>query len=256
MPERPFPPVFATNRPEAEESVAAEINRLLEGLRNRLKEPPTVAIATAYLNPQGFAQLADELERVPRVRLLIGAEPQQPEERYFARRPTDAELLAKALADHEAGLLDERDLAGFTVARDSAERRLVAWLEGTAQDGSSIVQVRRYRNGFLHGKAYIVESDLGGVLAGSSNLTYAGLMKNRELNLGYPTGEYVRLVRDWFEELWEESEPFDLTQIYRERFIEHSPWIVFLRILVALYGFPWGRPCRGAPGPPPDRLSA
>ena len=235
---RPFPPVFATNRPATGETVADEINWLLAGLRARLRDAPSVAIATAYLNPQGFVLLADELQQVPQVRLLIGAEPQQPEERLLARRPSDADLLAKALADHEAGLVAERDLAGFTLARDAAERRLVSWLEATAEGGAPRVEVRRYRNGFLHGKAYIVESDLGGVLAGSSNLTYAGLMKNRELNLGYPTGEHLRLVRDWYEELWAESEPFDLAALYRERFLLHDPWVVFLRILVALYGFP------------------
>ena len=184
------------------------------------------------------------LSRSSRKSVTLHADPQMPSS--WPRR----------LADHEAGLLDERDLAGFTVARDSAERRLVAWLEGTAQDGSSIVQVRRYRNGFLHGKAYIVESDLGGVLAGSSNLTYAGLMKNRELNLGYPTGEYVRLVRDWFEELWEESEPFDLTAdlsraVHRALALDRLPAHSCGPLWVSR-----GRPCRGAPGPPPDRLSA
>ena len=53
--------------PIAGESVAEEINRLLRGLREQLAVPPTIAIATAYLNAQGFDLLADELERAPRV---------------------------------------------------------------------------------------------------------------------------------------------------------------------------------------------
>jgi hypothetical protein len=167
MTNRPFPPVFATNRPDQRESVAGEINRLLRGLREHLAVPPTIAIATAYLNAQGFELLADELELAPRVRLMIGAEPQQPEERLLARRPTDDELLQKAIADHEAGLRDERDLAGFTVARDAAERRIVAWLRMIDASGTPRVEVRRYTKGFLHGKAYIPENDLAGLLAGS-----------------------------------------------------------------------------------------
>ena len=237
--DRPFPPVFATNRIERGESVADEINRLLRGLREQLANPPTIAIATAYLNAQGFELLAGELEQAPRVRLMIGAEPQQPEERQFARKPTDSELLAKAIADHEAGLRDERDLAGFTVERDTAERRLVAWLaHDRRRRGTPRVEVRRYTKGFLHGKAYIPESDLAGVLAGSSNLTFAGLKLNLELNLGYETGTHKRLIRDWFEELWAEAEPYDLTALYEERFRLHDPWIVFLRMLVTLYGYP------------------
>jgi hypothetical protein len=238
MIERPFPPVFATNRPEQGESVADEINRLLRGLREQLAVPPAIAIATAYLNAQGFVLLADELERAPRVRLLIGAEPQQPEERLFARRPTDDELLAKAIDDHEFGLRDERDLAGFTIQRDTAERRLVNWLRILDETRQPRVEVRRFTKAFLHGKAYIPENDLAGVLAGSSNLTYAGLMRNRELNLGYETGTHKRLVREWFEELWAEAEPYDLAAMYEERFRLHDPWIVFLRMLVTMYGYP------------------
>lgn len=233
-----FPPVFATNRIDQGESVASEINRLLRGLRERLVQPPTIAIATAYLNAQGFELLAEELEKAPGVRLLIGAEPQQPEERQFARKPTDEELLRKAIADHEAGLRDERDLAGFSIQRDVAERRLVAWLEVQRADGAAKVEVRRYTKGFLHGKAYIPESDLAGLLAGSSNLTFAGLMLNKELNLGYETGGHKRLVRDWFEELWEDSDPYDLAALYAERFRLHDPWTIFLRMLVGLYGYP------------------
>jgi hypothetical protein len=238
MTDLPFPPVFATNRIEAGESVADEINRLLRGLREQLANPPTIAIATAYINAQGFDLLSEELGRAPRVRLLIGAEPQQPEERLFSRRPTDEELLTKAVDDHERGLHEERDLAGFSVQRDESERRLVAWLRMLDETGTPRVEVRRYTKGFLHGKAYIPESDLAGVLAGSSNLTYAGLRLNKELNLGYETGTHKKLVREWFEELWEEAERYDLAAMYEERFRLHDPWIVFLRMLVTLYGYP------------------
>lgn len=239
MPDSHFPPVFATNRPSQGQNVADEVNRLLAGLRQQLREPPSIAIATAYLNPQGFVLLADELEQAPRVRLLIGAEPKQPEERRFVRRPSHTDLLASAIAAHEAGLAEERDLAGFTVQRDAAEKRLLAWLKSTGSDGGPKVEVRRYLKGFLHGKAYIPEADLAGVLAGSSNLTYAGLRLNRELNLGYETGHHKGLIREWFEELWDESEPYgeQLIALYEERFKLHDPWIIFLRMLVSLYGY-------------------
>ena len=71
------------------------------------------------------------------------------------------------------------------------------------------------------------------VLAGSSNLTLAGLSWNRELNLGYPSGQHTGLVVDWFNELWDDSELFDLAGLYEERWRAHSPWVVFLRMLHA-----------------------
>ena len=238
MSEKPFPPVFATNRPEKDESVADEVNRLLRGLREQLKVAPSVAIATAYLNAQGFELLADELEKAPKVRLLLGAEVQQPEARAIGRHPDDRKTLAKALEDHENGLKVERDLAGFTVERDRAEERLVTWLSPPGDGGVPKVEVRRFTKGFLHGKAYIPEGDITGILAGSSNMTFAGLRLNRELNLGYEGPTHKHLVRDWFEELWAASEPYDLAAIYKERFQKHTPWQIFLRMLVEMYGNP------------------
>ena len=73
------------------------------------------------------------------------------------------------------------------------------------------------------------------MLAGSSNITLAGLTWNRELNLGYPSGQYTQLVIDWFDELWAESEAFDLAGLYEQR-MPHEPWVVFLRMLHELYG--------------------
>jgi hypothetical protein len=232
---RPFPPVFATNHPERGETVAHEINRLLRGLRDSLAAPADLAMATAYINPQGFGLIADEVEMVPRVRLLLGAEPDEPFRRRV-ERGEDVSFDAIAAAHHE-GLQTERDLLGFTLEADAAARRLVAWLRSRENQTEARVEVRRHTKGFLHGKAFIAEhGKLPAVLAGSSNLTLAGLSLNRELNLGYPSGQYTELVIDWFDELWDDSEPFDLAALYEERWQPHSPWIVFLRMLLEMYG--------------------
>ena len=70
-----FRPTFATNRPSTGETVADALNALLHGMRTNLAVTPPVAIATAFFNPGGFRLLADELEQVGPVRLLLGAEP-------------------------------------------------------------------------------------------------------------------------------------------------------------------------------------
>jgi hypothetical protein len=232
---KPFPPVFATNRPDSGETVADEVNRMLRGLREELATPPDLALATAYLNPQGFGLIAEEVEQAPHVRLLLGADPEEP---YRSRieRGTDPSF-EQAAAHHLEGLRSERDLLGFTVEADAAARRLVAWLRAREAETTPRVEVRRFTKGFLHGKAYIAEhTKMPAVLAGSSNLTFAGLSRNRELNLGYPTGQYTDLVIGWFDELWNESEPFDLAGEYEARWQAHAPWVVFLRMLHELYG--------------------
>jgi ERCC4-related helicase len=223
-----FPPVFATNRPGSADTVATEVNRLLNGVRTKYAKPAELAIATAYLNPQGFNLIADEVEQAPVVRLLLGAEPDEAFVRRAASTPIDV---------FDRGLKHERDMVGFTLEADHQARRLVAWLRHAAETGTPIVEVRRFTKSFLHGKAFIaVHPDMPAVLAGSSNLTYAGLMLNRELNLGYPSGQHTHLVVEWFEELWDEAEQFDLAGFYEERWLPHSPWTVFLRMLHELYG--------------------
>ena len=228
-----FPPVFATNRPESGETVAREVNRLLRGLREELKTPPDLAIATAYLNPDGFALVADEVEAAPVVRLLLGADPHPA--RASGRVPMPV------ITSIDEALKADRDRVGFTLEEDAAARRLVSWLRHAAATGEPQVEVRRFTKGFLHGKAFIaIHPTSSAVLAGSSNFTYAGLSVNRELNLGYPSGEYTGLVIDWFNEIWDESEVFDLAAFYEARWLPHPPWVVFLRMLHEMYSWDEG----------------
>jgi hypothetical protein len=70
-------PQFATNRHDWAMTVAGEVNKLFRVPRQKFAQTPPIAIATAYINPAGFALLADELEASPRVRMLIGAEPEE-----------------------------------------------------------------------------------------------------------------------------------------------------------------------------------
>ena len=179
-------PMFASNRPEKGETVASEINKLFGIMRKKLRETPNIAIATAFLNPAGFDLIADELEKAPRVRLLLGAEPEQ--EVIIAISDSDADRnnrLTAAMKKHSEWIKSERDLLGFTREATVQSQRLVNWLKQLDKNSISRVEVRRFTKGFLHGKAFISEdSSLPAVLAGSSNFTRAGLTLNAELNLG------------------------------------------------------------------------
>lgn len=217
-------PAFATNNPTM--TVAAEINKMYRIIRSKLAVTPAAAIATAYINPAGFALLADELEQVPRVRLLLGAEPQEDIVRAIAGEDEGVvERIAAAVAEHDAWMKAERDTMGFERLASRNAQHMVEWLRSENEHVGPRVEVRRYTEGFLHGKAYISDdSMLAAVLAGSSNMTLAGLSRNAELNLGYPAGDpnYVRNVRDWFEDLWDASEPYDLAGYYEQQWAPHS----------------------------------
>lgn len=226
-------PEFATNRDG--ERVSDALVSHLSYLRTTWAKPVEVAIATAYFNPDGFGLIAAELEQVGEVRLLLGA---QPEPREVRIRPlsqgspmrAEQQAVRQALTDHVGGIAQDRDLLGFTVEADRNARRLVQWLR------SGRVDVRRYEKGFLHGKAFLVATDDEGVIAGSSNFTYAGLATNLELNLGHYQPHVVAQVREWLDGLWAESDPFDLAAIYEDRYLPHSPYLIYLRMLYERYG--------------------
>jgi len=230
----PIRPEFLTNRNG--QTVAQAIAAHLEHLLWSRRQPFELAIATAYFNPGGFALLAEMLEHVGGVRLVLGAEPHGAERTLrqldAAAGPADVARarLRGALEGHVRSLAEDRDLLGFTVAEDAAAQRLVRWLR------SDRVQVRRYEEGFLHGKTFLITTDSEGAIVGSSNLTYAGLAVNNELNLGQYQPHVVEQVRQWFEEVWEHSTPFDLAGLYEARYLPHSPYLIYLRMLWERYG--------------------
>jgi hypothetical protein len=227
-------PEFATNQPEGAQTVADAVAEMIacEAHRPEL----SLAIASAFFNPGGWQLLAKQLRRVGNVRLLLGAEPQRHTDPVVlrpgsvpARRAAEV-ALAEALSDQSAALATDRDLTAFTESTRATTADLIGWLR------SGTVEVRRYTREFLHGKAYLIDNPALGVIAGSSNFTYAGLAKNRELNLGQYSQTTIDAVRHWFDELWREAESFDLASFYEQQIVPHEPWLVFLRMLWEAYG--------------------
>ena len=218
-------------------------NTVAEALNSFIGEPTTnrvggarVDIATAYFNVGGYALLADALDKATCTRLLLGAEPTPPEQRprplgKESHLPTRAarDRIRNAVAEHETHLLSDRNLLGFDREVDARTQRLIDWLQ------SDKVEVRRLESRFLHGKAFLISDGDHGVVAGSSNLTAAGLTTNAELNLGAYQPHTVEQVRQWYDELWDEANEYDLASLFEARFEPHAPYLIFLRMLWERY---------------------
>ena len=239
-------PTFIDNRDG--NTLARALAHLLDiGAGNAGADPSgcvtEVRIATAFFSPTGFAHIADHLASVPRVRLLLGADMNlgAPSDRkhlnetpvQFERRQIDSRLRSL-----QEGLEHDRDHLRFTPANGAALRKLIASLR------IGNLEVRRYEKEFLHAKAYIVndsnhshhEGSQRGIIAGSSNLTGAGLARNLELNLGRFEGAIIEQACEWFDELWDDAEPYDLAQLFEDVFDPLTPWDIFIRVLWQIYG--------------------
>lgn len=203
--------------------------------------PDQVRIATAFFSPTGFAHIAERLATVPTVRLLLGVDLATgvPSDRKrldetrikFERRRIETGL--RSMAD---GLERERDHLPFTRTNGRALAKLITALR------AGNMEVRRYEKAFLHAKAYIFTTVDGlygkpeGIIAGSSNLTGAGLTQNLELNLGRFDRPIVEKATQWFDDLWDKAEPYDLAEIFEVVFQPRSHWDIFIRVLWQLYG--------------------
>ena len=234
-------PEFITNR---------DGNTLLAALGSAIPDAPTavsgyaedakslteISIATAFMSPAGFGAIAERLEQAQRVRLLIGAEP-EPEARRTLRRPGDPpetvferREVAEGLKLLEIGIRRERDRQPFSAEARNHLRRMVAMLR------SGKLETRRYERGFLHAKAILLDGTEPGLIAGSSNMTQAGLTTNLELNIGRWDPDIFSQAKAWFDSLWDEAVPFDIAGLFEEPEAEFPPWLIFLRILWQLYG--------------------
>ncbi|WP_049998788.1 SNF2-related protein [Halococcus sediminicola] len=225
-------PEFVDNR--AGNTLAAAISEYLEELDALLADKPDLDIASGYFNPGGYFSLAEGLDQVGRVRILLGAEPDEKDRKRW-RKPGeprkdkyDQQRVDSALQSLDENLERDRDLLGFSRETDDNLQTMIDFLN------SERVDVRRYEDRFLHGKAFLFSHEQG-VLAGSSNFTWAGLNSNLELNLGHYEPHVTEQVEDWFEDVWAESEPYDLAGIYEERFEPYEPYFIYLRVLWERY---------------------
>ena len=232
----PGKPELALNRGGGE-TVANAINGFLRYAAVGLTGPTHLDIASAYFDAEGYAQISETLGRIDSVRLLLGAEPHPPAPRPrllgdgFNRPGTsEQQRLEQASRELDENIRWGRDMLGFTPETASHVAHLLRWLE------SGRVQVRKLRNQFLHGKAFLIGTDGHGVIAGSSNFTRAGLTTNVELNLGNYSPHIVGQVQEFFNDLWNKAEEYDLAAIFNQEFKPHQPYLIYLKMLHERYG--------------------
>lgn len=184
-----------------------------------------LSIATGYVNVGGLQHLATVVDAGRKVRLLLGA---LPEPGLGERAPI------LSFNERLNVLAGERDLSRFPPSRAAEKLKAIeTWL--TSPD----VEVRRYVEQFLHGKAYMFGSqdDPRAALITSANLTGAGLERNLELGVvdyNITSGKAIR----WFDELWDKATPFEaaLINLLFPAIGLVDPPTVYLRALLELYG--------------------
>lgn len=216
--------------------LARALAQHLRALRQEQGLPWGLSIASAFFDLPGFTLIADDVEHLAKVRLLLGAEP-PPEATWRApapgaasRRGTTREAVAEALLQLDVGLRHSRDMLPFDAATNAGVERLLDCLR------TGKVEVRRYELGYLHGRAFIFHVAGGGLLVGSSNWSEAGLGGQPGLTLGHYEDLVVARMEDWFDALWQQAAPYDLGALYERLTADFPPYLIYLAVLNQIYG--------------------
>ena len=218
-----------------------EVNQQLNSRDNdQISVIKEIRIATAYFSPEGFSKISSLIKNIPSIKLMLGSDPIADNEKWQRKINENEKIFyerkfREKLKVQEDILRKERNHIPFLKSSRSSLRQLVNALK------AGNMEVRRYEENFLHAKAYIVSPSINGdvngtLIAGSSNLTAAGLSTNLELNLGCYDNSTIDKSINWFDDLWEQSIPFDLAKFFEEIFQFKTPYEIFLRVLWELYG--------------------
>ncbi len=197
------------------------------------KNPRRLWVASGYFGASMWGAIGADLERLAEFRLLLGKDYELANLDVGGEERRIADLVRQALRDEtEPPRLATRDEAEAVAA-------LIAFLERQRERGDPVVKLWE-GDRFLHAKAYILDGSVG---IGSANITYAGLMRNRELVGWRQDNVVVDEVARWFEGYWDDTNATDYTDellgVLRSTPLvseEYTPHDVLMKALAARYG--------------------
>lgn len=200
--------------------------KLVDHINKILHSTERARFAVGYFFLSGLVPLADKLQDVSEIRLLIGNISNRETLEQLSEGYKRLELVRESL---EAQVFHQRvqvkRFKAETAAnirqsialmdQEDAEERIISILAKLIEEKRLIVKV--YTKGRMHAKAYVFDYKADGRyekgigIVGSSNLTLAGITHNTELNVVvHGNDNHAELVR-WFEDLWNEAYDFDET---------------------------------------------
>jgi superfamily II DNA/RNA helicase len=232
---------FITN--ESGNSLADRLGVLLKG------DTRCFDCLVGYFFVSGFYRLYPALEKVEKVRILVGLQTDHAAYELVQEAKEQGQLTleshAKAKEHISREVLSELEKSADSAEIETGVRRFVDWIR------SGKLEVKAYPSGNLHAKVYIMtfaegDRDKGRVITGSSNLTQSGLQYNLEFNVELKNrSDYDFAIRK-FNELWavavDISKPYEDTIINKSPYAEFTPYELYLKFLYEYFRHELNRP--------------
>lgn len=213
---------------------------LTQELRGALSGARRADFCVGYFNLRGWGQLADLIDTLPgeevfepatdemtfRVcRLLVGMH-KAPDDllRDFFLEPSQLDhKKANELRRRMAQEFRRQLTVGYPTDRDEANLRKLS-----QQIKDRRLAIKLYLKNTLHAKLYLAHTKQNNApivgFVGSSNLTLAGLSTQGELNVDVVDDTAAKLLRDWFDERWNERWCLDISNEIAE-IIDTQSWV-------------------------------
>ncbi len=209
--------------------------KLVDHINRMLDSTEMARFAVGYFFLSGLESIAERLNNVKELRLLIGNTTNRETLEQLAEGYRRLELVQEiAEAQSYPKRVETMRMATETAANI---RSIVEQMDQTDQCEVLVktlvrmieekrLKVRVYTKGRLHAKAYIFDysnalfdragrpverHEKGIAVVGSSNLTLSGVSHNTELNVVVQGNDNHAELVSWFDELWNESQDFDET---------------------------------------------
>jgi len=193
-------------------------NTVLNALNQLLLNLKKLDIATGFFEVGSFLQIEPNWHTPDQIRILMGNE---------TSKTTKKVIIESALAHSNNSIEQQKE-------RDDALTGLEALKDAIT---GKKVQLKAFTAAKFHAKSYLMESrdpsPVDFAIVGSSNFTRPGLTKNVELNLFSTDQNHIEALRQWFEELWKESEDIspEILKVIEPHLKEYDPFTAYCRAL-------------------------
>lgn len=206
--------------------------KLSEAIGRELSVSEAARFAVGYFFVSGIETVADSLENIGKLLLLIGNTTNKQTIEQITEGYRRLDLASKEVEDEEYINRRESEKRTETTAyevgnalevmdqTDESEQLVKLIVRMIEEDR---LKVRVYTKGTMHAKAYIFDHhetigingqqvpnpSPGVAIIGSSNFTVSGITSNTEMNVYVHGTDNHAQLGDWFDGLWEEAEDFD-----------------------------------------------
>ncbi len=236
---------FFTNEPNA---------ALVDRFKSTLRAVRYFDVLVGYFRTSGFYQLADSLESVEKIRILVGLNVDQKTFELIDTVRTQTNIDFNSHKDTRNAAMEaavtEIDASGDDYLTEYGIKKFIKFLttdcsnpeEDIANGGNGKkLEFRAYPSGNIHAKVYISryseeQVSFGSVITGSSNFSHSGLKANREFNVELKDRGDVDFALEQFEDLWKDgvdiSEKF-VDTIRTKTWLNEdiSPYQLYLKML-------------------------